>query len=108
MLQFIGVDSLSDLIAKIVPDAIQEAPPEDALPPTVGEAETLSELRSISKLNHAARPLLGQGFFGCILPSAIRRNLLENPGWYTAYTPYQAEISQGRLELLAGLPADDY
>ena len=100
MLQFIGVDSLSDLIAKIVPDAIQEAPPEDALPPTVGEAETLSELRSISKLNHAARPLLGQGFFGCILPSAIRRNLLENPGWYTAYTPYQAEISQGRLELL--------
>ncbi|MGR4000404.1 MAG: aminomethyl-transferring glycine dehydrogenase [Alphaproteobacteria bacterium] len=100
MLALLGVDSLGDLMGAIIPEAIIDSPPADSLPPALGEGEALAELRQIATLNARVRPLIGRGFYGCVLPHAIRRNLLENPGWYTAYTPYQSEISQGRLELL--------
>ena len=100
MLAEIGAESLKDLVQRVIPPAIQDPAPEDSLPPPVGEAGTLAELRAMAALNGQAKSLIGRGFFGCHLPQAVRRNLLENPGWYTAYTPYQAEISQGRLELL--------
>lgn len=100
MLAVIGYESLDSMIRDIIPEAILDAPPDDCLPPPQGESDALEELRSIARLNTDAKPLIGRGFYGCNLPAAIRRNLLENPGWYTAYTPYQSEISQGRLELL--------
>ena len=100
MLARLGVNSLGDLMKDVIPETIINPPPDDSLPPAAGEGETLDELRLIAELNPKTKPLLGRGFYGCVLPHAIRRNLLENPGWYTAYTPYQSEIAQGRLELL--------
>jgi len=100
MLADVGAESLDALIAETVPAALLDPPPDDCLPPPQGEDAALEELRSMARLNSRAKPLIGRGFHGCVLPGAIRRNLLENPGWYTAYTPYQSEISQGRLELL--------
>ncbi len=99
MLETIGLSSLTELVAQVVPDSIREEPFLD-LPDGRGEAELLAELRAQSKENRVLRSYLGMGYHGTTTPGVILRNILENPGWYTAYTPYQAEIAQGRLELL--------
>ncbi len=98
-LQALGVDSLEALMAEAMPSAIRsdEAP---AGPPAATEAEALAELRLMASRNRVRHAYLGQGFHACHTPSVILRNVLENPAWYTPYTPYQPEISQGRLEAL--------
>lgn len=99
MLQAIGVNSLDALIQQIVPADIQLS-----TPPAVGDAtseyQALAELKAISIQNQRHKSFIGMGYYGVLMPPVILRNLLENPGWYTAYTPYQPEISQGRLEAL--------
>ncbi len=99
MLRVVGAASLDELAARAVPAAIRLAGALD-LPAPAGEAEMLAELRGIAAQNARYRSLIGCGYHGTRLPPVIQRNVLENPGWYTAYTPYQAEISQGRLEAL--------
>ncbi len=99
MLLEIGVNSLEELIDKTIPRNIRL---EDELnvPEPVSEFEYLSELREIAKKNKVYKSYIGQGYYDTIVPGAILRSLFENPGWYTQYTPYQAEIAQGRLESL--------
>src|SRR6476620_1847815 len=99
MLKTIGVGSLEELIDKTIPSSIRTRSNLD-LPEAIGEADLLSELKNISLHNKTFRTYIGQGYYGTIVPSVILRNVFENPGWYTQYTPYQAEISQGRLESL--------
>ncbi|MDR2155346.1 MAG: aminomethyl-transferring glycine dehydrogenase subunit GcvPA, partial [Burkholderiaceae bacterium] len=99
MLSAIGVASRQALIDSIVPPNIVRAQPM-VLPPAASEAAALAELRAIADKNRALKSFIGQGYHGCHTPSVILRNILENPAWYTAYTPYQAEISQGRMEAL--------
>ena len=99
MLEELGFHSLDTLIARTVPAGIRVSQPL-ALPPPRGEYETLAELRAIAGRNKVMKNYLGQGYSGTITPPVIQRNILENPGWYTAYTPYQAELSQGRMEAL--------
>ena len=99
MLETVGEKSLDALIDSTVPAAIRLAQPL-RLPAGRGENETLVELRGIAGKNVVAKNYIGQGYSDCIVPPVIQRNILENPGWYTAYTPYQAEISQGRMEAL--------
>lgn len=99
MLETIGVDSLSELIAKTVPAAIRMQQPL-ALPAAMSEAEYLKHIKEVSMKNEVFRNYIGQGYYDTHTPSVILRNIFENPGWYTQYTPYQAEISQGRLESL--------
>ncbi|HUG40413.1 MAG TPA: aminomethyl-transferring glycine dehydrogenase, partial [Longimicrobiales bacterium] len=99
MLEAIGYDSLDDLLDTAVPESIRLDRPL-ALDPPLSEHEALAELRSIAAKNQVFRSYLGMGYSGTNTPPVIQRNILENPGWYTAYTPYQAEISQGRLEAL--------
>ncbi len=99
MLTLLGRPSLEALIADAVPAKIRLAEPL-RLPPGRGEHETLTELRKFAAKNKVSRSYIGQGYHDCIVPAVIQRNVLENPGWYTAYTPYQAEISQGRMEAL--------
>ncbi len=101
MLKCLGVSSLDELLTKAVPGTILlEENLESLLPEGASEAEALDELRDIAKKNSVKRSLLGQGYYGTHTPAVIQRNILENPAWYTAYTPYQPEISQGRLEAL--------
>ncbi|EFH09620.1 aminomethyl-transferring glycine dehydrogenase [Pseudoroseomonas cervicalis] len=99
MLQAVGAASLDDLADRTVPAAIR-GQDFSQLPPPVSEAEAIAELRALSELNTRRRSLIGMGYHGTHVPPVILRNVLENPGWYTAYTPYQAEIAQGRLEAL--------
>ncbi|MCE9586872.1 MAG: aminomethyl-transferring glycine dehydrogenase [Verrucomicrobia bacterium] len=99
MLETLGYASLEELIAKTVPAEIRSAKPLD-LPPAASEEEALAELREIASRNEVRTSYIGMGYHGTNLPTVIQRNILENPGWYTAYTPYQAEISQGRMEAL--------
>ena len=99
MLAVIGEASRQALIDSIVPRSIARATPM-ALPPAVTEAGALAELKAIAGKNKLLKSFIGQGYYGCHLPTVILRNVLENPAWYTAYTPYQAEISQGRMEAL--------
>jgi len=99
MLSVIGAASRRALIEAIVPASIHRAAPMD-LPAAVGEAQALAELRTIAAKNQVLRSFIGQGYYGTHTPGVIQRNILENPAWYTAYTPYQAEISQGRMEAL--------
>ena len=99
MLAAIGVATRDELIAAVVPPAILRRTPM-ALPPPAGEAEALAELRALAARNTVLKSHIGQGYHPCHTPPVILRNVLENPAWYTAYTPYQAEISQGRLEML--------
>ncbi len=99
MLQVIGVDSLEQLIDETVPANIRFREEPD-IEPAMSEAEFLSHLRALAAKNKVYKSYIGMGYYGTITPSVILRNVLENPGWYTQYTPYQAEISQGRLEAL--------
>ena len=99
MLCDLGFDNLDALIDATVPKNIR-LDRQLNLPEAKSEAEALAELRAISKQNKLAKSFIGAGYSGCITPPVIQRNILENPGWYTAYTPYQAEIAQGRLEAL--------
>ncbi|WP_375260449.1 aminomethyl-transferring glycine dehydrogenase [Palleronia sp.] len=99
MFRTLGVADLDALVAETVPEAIRQAAPLDLGPPLT-ERALLWELRQIAKRNEVADSMIGQGFYGTVTPPAIQRNILENPAWYTAYTPYQPEISQGRLEAL--------
>src|SRR5437764_2565420 len=99
MLKAVGFDTLDALIDATVPKNIRLAR-ELNLPAAKSEAEALAELRGVSKKNKIAKSFIGAGYSDCITPPVIQRNILENPGWYTAYTPYQAELAQGRLEAL--------
>ena len=99
MLATIGVASRSALIEAIIPAGIRRSAPMQ-LPNAIGEAAALAELRTIARRNRVVKSCIGQGYHGTHTPKVILRNVLENPAWYTAYTPYQAEISQGRLEAL--------
>jgi glycine dehydrogenase len=99
MLQAVGSPSLDALVDAIVPASIKLAAPL-ALPDAISEQEALARLRAIAGRNQVFRSFIGQGYSGTITPGVILRNVLENPAWYTAYTPYQAEISQGRMEAL--------
>ncbi len=99
MLKAVGVASLSEMAARTVPATIRMQQAMD-LPPALDEAGTIGELRGLAALNTGEKSLIGAGYHGTITPPVILRNVLENPGWYTAYTPYQAEIAQGRLEAL--------
>ena len=99
MLSAIGAASRAALLAEIVPASIARETPM-ALPPAVGEPEALRELQAIASQNEVCTSWIGQGYYGTHTPGVILRNVLENPAWYTAYTPYQAEISQGRMEAL--------
>src|SRR5438105_1458960 len=99
MLRVLGFDSRSALIDAVVPSAIRQRAPL-ALPEPMSEAEALARLKSIAAKNRVAKSFIGQGYYGTHTPAVIQRNVLENPAWYTAYTPYQPEISQGRLEAL--------
>ena len=98
MLERIGYASLDDLMAAAVPSAIHSGVLD--LPAAVSEQGAAAELRSLAARNRPAEPMIGLGYHGTITPPVIRRNVLEDPSWYTAYTPYQPEISQGRLEAL--------
>ena len=99
MLAAVGAESLEALAAGTVPGGILSAAPM-ALPPAIDEAAVIAELRELAGQNTVMTSLIGQGYHGTHTPPVILRNILENPGWYTAYTPYQAEIAQGRLEAL--------
>ena len=99
MLERVGAASLDELINGIVPDSIRQQSSLD-LPAVLSEQEALDAIRSIAEKNVEMTSLIGMGYTGTIMPPVIRRNVLENPAWYTAYTPYQPEISQGRLEAL--------
>ena len=99
MLETVGYESLDALIDATVPKNIRLGHALK-LPPAKSERDALEELRAISLRNKVARSFIGAGYSDCVTPPVIQRNILENPGWYTAYTPYQAEIAQGRLEAL--------
>jgi len=99
MLATLGLGSLGDLVDQALPAAIRMREPL-RLPPALSETEALSALRGLAARNHPRRAMIGLGYHGTVTPSVIRRNVLEDPAWYTAYTPYQPEISQGRLEAL--------
>jgi glycine dehydrogenase len=99
MLATVGVSHIDELISRTVPEAIRIAKPLQ-LPSPLSEAQLLSELKNTSLHNKVFRNFIGQGYYDTFTPSVILRNVFENPGWYTQYTPYQAEISQGRLESL--------
>ncbi len=99
MLELLGYPSLDALCDAVVPKAIRLRRPLD-LPAPKGELEALEELRKVMSNNKVMRSFIGQGYYESVTPPVIQRNIFENPGWYTAYTPYQAEIAQGRLEAL--------
>jgi glycine dehydrogenase len=107
MLEVVGVDSLEELARRAVPAGILDkltdtgaAPGLDQLPPPASEAQALAELRALADANTVAVSMIGQGYYDTLTPPVLLRNIMENPAWYTAYTPYQPEISQGRLEAL--------
>jgi glycine dehydrogenase len=99
MLATIGVKSVNDLIAKIIPELIRLQRPLN-LPEAMSEFEYLNELKAVASENQLFKNFIGMGYYNTIVPGVIKRNIFENPGWYTAYTPYQAEIAQGRMEAL--------
>ncbi|MEU4560653.1 aminomethyl-transferring glycine dehydrogenase [Actinoplanes sp. NPDC023936] len=99
MLKAVGYNSLDDLMDAAIPETIRFHGELD-LPAGISEQEAIAELRAIADRNTVATPMIGLGYYGTHTPAVIKRNVLENPAWYTAYTPYQPEISQGRLEAL--------
>ena len=105
MLRALGYDSMRAFIEAVVPASISmDSRDGDKqtldLPTSVNEFDALNELRALAKQNQVYKTYIGQGYYNTHTPAVILRNILENPAWYTAYTPYQAEISQGRLEAL--------
>src|SRR6201998_2453201 len=107
ILEVIGVDSLEELARRAVPAGILDTLTDtgaasglDQLPPPASEAQALAELRALADANTVAVSMIGQGYYDTLTPPVLLRNIMENPAWYTAYTPYQPEISQGRLEAL--------
>lgn len=99
MLKVVGVHSLDELIEQTVPESIRLKEILD-LPAPLTEAEFFNRIREVAAKNKIYRSFIGQGYYDTISPAVIVRNILENPAWYTSYTPYQAEVSQGRLEAL--------
>ena len=99
ILDFLGYSSSTDLANAALPDSIKQQNPI-GLPEPLSEQDTLAQLRAYAAKNTLKKQLIGNGFYDTITPAVIRRNVVENPGWYTAYTPYQPEIAQGRLEAL--------
>src|SRR5712692_11944061 len=99
MLSALDLRSLDELVDRTVPKGIRLKQPL-RLPPGKSETELLQELGEIASRNRVHKSFIGMGYSDCITPPVILRNILQNPGWYTAYTPYQAEIAQGRLEAL--------
>jgi len=99
MLSFLGMESLEELAQAVIPEAIRRTHPMN-LPEPLTEAQALERLRVMGRKNRLLRSLLGLSYHDCITPPPIQRHVLENPGWYTPYTPYQSELSQGRLECL--------
>src|ERR1700749_3254609 len=99
MLKTVGVSSLDELIDQTIPASIRLKKPLD-LPPAKSEFNYLKDLKQTASKNKVYRSYIGQGYYDVIVPGVIQRNILENPGWYTQYTPYQAEIAQGRLQAL--------
>ena len=98
MLAAVGVRSLEDLISETVPKSIRQKASLGWAP--LSEQDLLQRMRAVAGRNKVMTSLIGQGYYGTFTPPAIQRNILENPAWYTAYTPYQPEIAQGRLEAL--------
>jgi glycine dehydrogenase len=99
MLETVGAPSLEALMSETLPASIRQKAPLDLGTP-LSETEALAHMRELASQNRIFTSLIGTGYSGTILPAVIQRNILENPAWYTAYTPYQPEISQGRLEAL--------
>ena len=99
MLAALGLDSLASLMDAAVPSGIRSAGPL-GLPAPATEEQAARALRAVAGRNNPLEPMIGLGYSGTITPAVVRRNVLEDPSWYTAYTPYQPEISQGRLEAL--------
>src|SRR3954468_14059111 len=99
MLATLGLGSLDDLVEQALPSGIRMREPLN-LPPALSETEALATLRDLAARNNPLRAMIGLGYHGTLTPAVVRRNVLEDPSWYTAYTPYQPEISQGRLEAL--------
>lgn len=99
MIHAIGTTSLEALIEEAIPNKIRKTTPLN-LPPALNEFEYLNHMSEVAKKNKVFNSFIGQGYYNCVVPTVIQRNILESPGWYTAYTPYQAEIAQGRLEAL--------
>jgi len=99
MLNYIGADSMEHLIEDTIPASIR-LKSELSTGQALSEKEYLKELKTIISKNKVFKSFIGQGYYSCEVPAVIKRNILENPGWYTAYTPYQSEISQGRMEAL--------
>src|SRR5712672_951589 len=99
MLETTGAKSLAELMGQTLPSSIRQKAPLD-LGRALSETEALSHMRELASQNQVFTSLIGTGYSGTMLPAVIQRNILENPAWYTAYTPYQPEISQGRLEAL--------
>ena len=99
MLKVLGYETLDALIDAAVPGSVRSLGTPRP-PPAASEQQVLDELRRLAASNTIAEPMIGLGYYGTITPGVIRRNVLESPAWYTAYTPYQPEISQGRLEAL--------
>ena len=99
MLNVLGLDTLNDMLELAIPPSIRMEGTLD-IGPEPSEHQLQSEFRAITQQNQVFRSYLGTGYSDCITPNVVLRNILENPGWYTQYTPYQAEIAQGRLEML--------
>ena len=99
MLDAVGIADMDALVQETIPESIRLDQPLD-LPPPLSEVKVIEHLRTLADQNQVVRSLIGLGYHDCVTPPVIQRNVLENPGWYTQYTPYQAEISQGRLEAL--------
>ena len=99
MLKTLSLGSVDELLNQVVPGSILDTG-KLAVPPGLDEHEALTSLQQLAAQNKVVRTLLGQGYYDCHTPAVIRRCVLESPGWYTAYTPYQPEIAQGRLEVL--------
>ena len=104
MLSYLGFSSLDEMSNKVLPKEIHSSS-STRLPKASDEIDTINRLKEISENNLIYRSFVGMGYYGTFMPGVIQRNIFENPGWYTQYTPYQAEIAQGRLCLLYTSPS---